>query len=201
VAELRTTWTELLSELDARAPGTRAAIRPPRLDGAAAIERSLGIELTDEVRTWFGLHDGTGWSFAGGLLIPGQFLLGVEDVIKITTRWRNICAELRMAPGLTELTSKDPTVAGNMAGTWLPDYLGISDDTCGGNNFVDLRGGPLRGCVRFYMDEQAEEFEDVVAESLADLVQRVLTSVRTGAPCGGYGVPAFRDGILEWVDG
>lgn len=201
MTELRSLWSDLLTELDVRAPVTREAIRPPRAGGAAAIQESLGIELTEEVQTWFALHDGAGWDFGTGSVMPGEFLMGVEDVIKTTTMWRDICAEFGMEPGGTDLTSGDPDVAGNLAGTWMPAYLAITDDTCGGNSFVDLRNGPLRGCVRAYMDEMADNFQGRIAESLTDLLQRILTSIRTGAPCGpGNQVPAFRDGVLEWAE-
>jgi cell wall assembly regulator SMI1 len=187
-----------MNELDDRAPRTRAAIRPATSNPAAAIEAGLGLVVTGEVRAWFELHDGSGWSFDGGLFLPDNFILGVDDAIRITSQLREVSAG-DPAPGESMVTSGDPQIAGNIAGTWLPGYLAIGDDTCGGNVFVDLREGPRQGCVRYHTDEQGDEFEEI-ATSLARLLEQIVLSLRTGAPCQpGDSVPIAQGGVLEWV--
>ncbi|MDP9394255.1 MAG: SMI1/KNR4 family protein [Actinomycetota bacterium] len=66
--------------------------------------------------------------------------------------------------------------AGTVAGTWLDSYVYIGLAGMGGGVFVDLRPGPLRGCVRFWDKVEADDDGDdggVVASSFTDLLHRV----------------------------
>jgi hypothetical protein len=68
-------WLRLIDALASRAPGTRAALRPPA-PADPAMAGQLDIELSGEVSEWFGLHAGA-TPFFDGRLLPFNTLLSL----------------------------------------------------------------------------------------------------------------------------
>jgi cell wall assembly regulator SMI1 len=196
VSGLSEAWQKLLAELDLRAPVARACIRPGSREGAVLVERELGISLPEEVREWFTLHDGTGMTF-DAMLLPGHLVLSpreaVDDTRMIHEIWSEFDDSADSGPG---------DQAGDVARTWLPEFVMVGSDGCGGGIFVDTRPGPAQGCVRQWDKVEADDDygEGPVAASLVDLIRGTTTSLREGTPVL-HGITAvLADGHLEWSD-
>jgi cell wall assembly regulator SMI1 len=200
VGELTAAWLEYMDLLAQVAPTTHAAIQPP----ARATDRlpsELGVDLNDELREWFGLHDGAGYEWSGQVL-PMNFLIGVAEAIELTAMTREIWSEFDDDRELAAAAEEAP--AGTVARTWLPQYVYIGNDSMGGGFFVDLRSGPLQGCVRNWDKTEADDNfgEGPVTTDLASLIKAVHGSLRAGERAEGLPYRAVvEDGQLSWAGG
>ena len=199
VSALTSAWRDYLELLAEVAPLTFAAVRPaaPMTD---RLPSELGVEPTDELNEWFGLHDGAGYA-SNGKVLPINFLVSLDEAIDLTTMTREIYSEFEDGRG--HAAEAERSVAGAVARTWLRRYVYIGNDTMGGGLFVDIRSGPRQGCVRKWDDTEADDDygRGPIAASLADLVTNVAASVRTGTPITQMPYRAIiQDGQLDWTD-
>jgi len=190
--QLISAWSQFRAALSANAPVSDGCIAAP--SGDAAITRELSLIQDEVVQTWFSLHDGAGFNFDGGMILPGNFALSQQRAIEETRMIQEIWAESE--PGQTENTSGDPHIAGKAVGTWLPEYVLIGTDTTGGGYFLDLRPGPLHGCIKTW-DKVNSDTGAVEAPSLAALITALAHSVATGDSFK-YWKPTMTNGWLEW---
>ncbi len=184
---LEDAWQRLMDELAAAAPRTRSAVRPPtRTDGA----QRLPVSLSAELRNWFELHDGCDpWD--DGQILPFNVPLDVTRAVDTTLMIRRIWQTAVAADA--HLTQRE---AGEVERTWLDQYVAIAEDRMGGCLFVDLREGPPRGFVRWWDKVDADD-ADVLAPGLADLLNTITHSLRTGESISGW-APEVVDGALDW---
>jgi hypothetical protein len=197
MSELTEAWRELLDELAVRAPASWATILPPA-DDPEVLSRALDVSLSGEVHEWFSLHGGSRRVLEAGRLLPFCFMMSVHESIEHTVAGRELSADEE--PGQTEATSGDPTVAGTSVGTWMHDYVWIGTDAMGGGLYLDLREGPLYGCVREWDKVDADE-ADVIAESLTALVSSQLVSLRSGTPvaASAWIMSTDGEGAIDWL--
>jgi cell wall assembly regulator SMI1 len=186
-------WSAFRAALSACAPVSLEFVVAPA-DDQFALRRELGLAYPEVAQTWFSLHDGAGFDFRGGMILPGNLALSQQRAIEDTKMSRAIWADID--PGQTEDTSGHLHIAGEVVGTWLPDYLMVGTDGCGGGYFLDLRPGPLHGCVRSW-DNVDSDRSELVAPNLAALIESLAASLATGANFT-YWKPAFADGWLDW---
>lgn len=86
-------WNELLDELARSAPRTRAAIRPPASPGSISdAEQRLGLQFSDELRAWFGLHGGCD-PWPGAKVLPFNAVLDATRAADQTLMIREIWAD------------------------------------------------------------------------------------------------------------
>jgi cell wall assembly regulator SMI1 len=188
VEKLEVAWLALLDELQARAPVTRAAIRPPR-ESASDDEARLPVPLNAELQSWFRLHDGCEPGIQGEILpfnTPVDLPTAVEDTLFRREIWQAI----------PDVKPDPRQQAGEIAGTWLDGYVAISRDGMGGGIFADLRPGLLHGCVRWWDKVEVDDF-DVLAPSVAALLADVTDGLSTGRQVGGW-TPHSIDGVIGW---
>ena len=199
MSEISQAWAELMSELDSRAPASRADIRPGNSGGADLVERELGISLSGELREWFSLHDASGLRF-DTVLLPEAVIMSPREAADDSRMIRDIWAENDAEwDGGQERDTENS--AGQVAHTWLPEYVMVGSDGCGGGLFVDTRSGPQQGCVRWWDKTEADDDygDGPIASSLSQLLRAVLASVRSGRPVV-HGLAArIRDERLEWA--
>jgi cell wall assembly regulator SMI1 len=196
MSALSEAWSELLAEVAVRAPHSYELVRPGDADGPAEIERDLAVVLSSEVREWFALHSGVGRSW-GGELLPGRLIMSPAEAVRTSRMIYEIWSEFSETADFAE---QNPGVAGDVAYTWLREYVMVGDDMCGGGLFVDTRSGPLQGCVRQWDKTEADDDygNGPVARSLAALLESALASVREGSPTV-YGLVAeMTDGKISW---
>jgi cell wall assembly regulator SMI1 len=186
-------WARLLTELAERAPATRAALRGAA-DHDPEVADSLGIELPAEIREWFTLHGGA-QPFGHGQVLPFNTVLSLPAAVDSVLRTRRIW----WSAELVDHVACDRQPAGTVAGTWLASYLYIGQDGMGGGLFVDLRGGPLHGCVRFW-DKTDADHRQIAAASITDLLDAVHGAITSGGGNVAGWTPVVDDGHLDWDD-
>jgi cell wall assembly regulator SMI1 len=158
-------WHRIEDWLSRFAPRFHAELNP--LATAAEIDTvatALGVALPADLRVWWGLSNGVrhGIGLPSASLIPD--FSSPYPVSMALERWR-MHLEVQQdfyPPGMRE--EMERFVAGQNgqpAGTllpqlyWLPRWLPIAGDGGGGGLFMDLREGPLHGClVEFSREHQ-----------------------------------------------
>jgi len=153
MSSVEVAWLRLIDALASRAPGTRAALRPPAPADPAVAGR-LDIELNGEVSEWFGLHAGA-TPFFDGQLLPFNTVLSLPDAVEATRLSRSIWWRHEHV----DRAAAERQPAGTTAHTWPASYVYIGQDGTGGGIFVDQRPGPLHGCVRFWDKVEADNGE------------------------------------------
>jgi cell wall assembly regulator SMI1 len=184
-------WQGLLDVLAERAPGTRAALREPVPHGGA-VAAALGLELPPLLREWFALHDGAE-PFFGGQVLPFNSVLGLSVAVDSVLLTRRIWG----SEEFVDRAAADRDPAGTVAGTWLASYVYIGQDGMGGGLFVDLRPGPLQGCVRFWDKVEADD-RPTVAVGITELLLAVQAAIVAGGGDIGGWSPCVVDGLIEW---
>lgn len=163
--EVERAWHRIEDWLSRFAPRFRAELNPPAT--AAEIDTvatALGVALPADLRIWWGLSNGVrhGIGLPSASLVP-DFSSPYPTSIALE-RWRMHLEVQQKSypPGPREEMAR--FVAGQNtqpAGTlqpqlyWLPRWLPIAGDGGGGGVFIDLREGPLHGClVEFSREHQ-----------------------------------------------
>jgi cell wall assembly regulator SMI1 len=155
--EVERAWHRIEDWLSRFAPRFRAELNPPATAAEIdAVATALGVALPADLRIWWGLSNGVrqGIGLPSASLIP-DFSSPYPTCIALK-RWR-MHLEVQQEsypPGPREEMAR--FVAGQNtqpAGTlqpqlyWLPRWLPIAGDGGGGGVFIDLREGPLHGCL------------------------------------------------------
>lgn len=178
-----------ISRIDAwlhqHAPRARAVLRPPASEpDLAAAQEAVGRPLPPDLRAWWLYADGAqfGLNADGGSLIPPGFVpYSIAEALKSRRVWMDVARQVarQIAPVRqwdAFISSENNRPAGGRCETWLPAWLPVATNQGGGNLFVDLRGGPMYGCVMaFYRDTGAlaePEWADMAA-MLYDIADRL----------------------------
>jgi cell wall assembly regulator SMI1 len=172
VAPVEESWQRIVDWLGGSAPATAAALSssapsPPDL---AEVERAIGRELPPDLAGW--------WRIAGDAsgaerLIPVEHTpLSVADALE-ARRYR-LDLHLRRGESIVDGEAGEPSRGFQSA------FLPIAGNGHGRFLFVDLRGGPLHGCVAEWDD--GATFVDViwwpsVAEMLGDIADALVHGV------------------------
>lgn len=97
--------------------------------------------MPDDLRAWWRCANGLSWLNRKDSLWPPSFHpLPVHEAISTRQSWLSVHGE-------EGDEGENGVEAGTESWSWLPQYLPIATDACGVTLFVDLRPGPLRGCV------------------------------------------------------
>jgi cell wall assembly regulator SMI1 len=156
VAALREAWGSVEQWLATHAPRTPAAVARP--GDAAGVERAIGGTLPADVVEWYCL--------AGGLLYDVVHLAGhlipqwhdPHTISEATDTWRmrqQVLLDETPAQDTGQLKRFFADVGNRPAGTpgpeddipiWIPAWFPFAGDG-GGGLLIDLRHGPLHGCV------------------------------------------------------
>lgn len=196
-------WTEYMAVLRERAPVTAAAIRPPRTAGERESAERATTPWTDELREFYGLHDGqhetSGEEYVPvGSVLPGFTLYSLDRVVD---RHR---FSLEGPHSIDDLGDDWPAVvraqeAGETAEMFVPAYVPFAEDGAGGPLYVDTRLGARQGCVRMFTYEGADEGGPWF-DSLTEFIAALCRSVETGSAIYDELTPSFEDGALQWRD-
>ncbi|MFI5843748.1 SMI1/KNR4 family protein [Catenuloplanes sp. NPDC051500] len=195
-------WSELTSWLAANAPRLHEQVRPPG-DPArlASAEERLGLALNRELVEWWQLHDGV----AAGYLLPNYELFGVEDMLRSREIERDV--DLEEEVNAMAFRNLYPVAAeGDVPGRYFPsEYVPIGGDGAGNCLVMDCRPGPEYGFLRDHDHEHRGVISAPYYTSLADLLTRLVTALRTGQPMAvgnsdrTYPATAVvEDGWLSW---
>jgi hypothetical protein len=192
MSSVEVAWLRLIGALASRAPGTRAALRPPAPADPAVAGR-LDIELNGEVSEWFGLHAGAA-PFFDGQLLPFNTVLSLPDAVEATRLSRSIWWRHEHV----DRAAAERQPAGTTAHTWLASYVYIGQDGAGGGIFVDQRPRPLHGCVRSWDKVEADNGRPVAA-SITDLLTAIRTAVTTDDTDVAGWTALIDNDVIDWT--
>ncbi|MFC9973118.1 SMI1/KNR4 family protein [Spirillospora sp. NPDC127200] len=200
-------WDRITAWLARHAPRAAARIGPPA--GRAEIARAgaeVGVEPPPDLVAW--------WRRANGIAGPGQgppfdllprhFPYTVEQALHSREIWLKVWRDDANERGWwaeRDMAALQAAPAGTEAGMWLPGWLPIANSGGGQDLFVDLRPGPLHGCVREFdrVEADGKVLWGGVAAMLADLAQALESGSMTVGPYE-VGVVVADDGALYWED-
>ncbi len=184
-------WTKIVLWLGRHAPVTAAALRqpdpPPDL---GRLETRFGVCLPPELREWWSCCGGTEDDVLADVLPPFYTPYGAQRSWDVWSSLRNAW------DGQWERPACD-YYAGSPGSSFHPAWIPIAGDGFSDELVVDLRPGPLHGCVVEWEQEAARVTTPEwagVSSMLAD-VHRALTE---GAPAGHSHPTVTEDGRLDW---
>jgi cell wall assembly regulator SMI1 len=198
-------WDRILAWLNEHAPISAGRIGPPaEPEEISAAEEAAGVELPADLVAWWRRANGTTTRFSTEMvdLLPGYWPSTIEHALNDREiLWKVWHDDMLDRGWLTEdhfaRAHADP--AGAHAGSWLSTWLPIMSSGGGQYLFVDLRSGPLHGCVREFdkVYTDGKPLWTSVAVMLADIAHALETnSVLKGGWPGRVHVE--EDGRLGW---
>lgn len=196
VERVRRSWDEVLGWCRVNAPATAAVIRGPADEGALTdAQAELGLRLPQELLAWLRLSNGVEPSHEG-LLIPASYApLGVHQIVE---DWKRLTSYSVAAEEVLAATAQP---AGSDCCWFLPAWIPLAADFCGGYLFVDLRSGPRHGCIGDY-DKVEGFFAPPVWDSIGDMLDSVASALSAHPGDTDHDtIPIVEEGRLTWVDG
>lgn len=184
-------WSQIAHWLGRHAPVTAAALRPPvRKPDFVELEGEFSVELPDELRALWICCGGTEGDVLADVLPPFYTPYGAHQALSAWRDHRKTWTAQWDRPACDYY-------AGSPGSSFHPSWIPIAGDGFADELVVDLRPGPLRGCVLEWEQEHAQvlrpEWQGITA-MLAD-VHRALTD---GAPAGHSYPTVTEDGRLDW---
>lgn len=190
-------WSEYMTLLRDRFPATAQSVLPPRSEVERREQERATTPWSEELREFFTLHGGQHVPIGRyvGTLLPDYLLLTFEEIAD-----RHEFQLANPFP-IDDLGDEWPSEvatqeAGETSHMFLPAYVPIAEDGAGGFCYVDTRSGPLKGCVRFFGNDTADEGGPAY-ESLADYLDAARLSVEAGTKFDGV-IPRLKEGALIW---
>jgi cell wall assembly regulator SMI1 len=194
-------WARIRAWLGEHAPAVLELVNPPASEpDLFGVAEEIGAALPEELLDWWRIADG----FSGHVgLIPSFFTpYSVEQALQIRQIMLEVwCDEatrvMPLPPGAQEYVDEQLAAP---AGTpcpdvWLPVWLPIAGSGGGQDLFVDLRPGPLHGCVTRF-----DKVETAQTEPLWPGVGAMLASIADAFEQGSTTVGGFLT-TVEAVDG
>lgn len=182
-------WSEIVLWCEAHAPVTAAALRPPDpVPDLAAIESELDVELPAELREWWLCCEGP--DALVDVLPPFYTPYGASGGVRAWYDQRKLWMAQWDRPA-------GDYYAGSSGSSFHPVWIPIAGDGFSDELVVDLRPGPLWGCILEWEQEAAQVLRPEWSGILAMLrdVHRALTE---GASAGYSHPTVTEDGRLDW---
>ena len=174
MAPVEESWTRIVGWLEGSAPATAAQIGAPAAgDAILDVARVAGRPLPDDLVRW--------WLQCGGFardsmdpLIPSLHVpLTVPDALEVRRYWLDL--HLRQGESIVD------GVAGEPSRGFQSAFVPISTDCCGQFLFVDLREGPLYGCVAEWSSKHS--FDDAIHwPSVTEMLSDIADALTHGVP-------------------
>jgi cell wall assembly regulator SMI1 len=202
--DLRTVWREMLSWLEEHAPASAALVNTPGAAPAeiASAEAGTGLEWTDELRTWFTLQGGTSPASTYELL-DGYEIVDLATSLTVRAMALEVQARVDQERDQDELDDEGQEPAEAGTGCWGFDsaFVVIGDSHTLSLLVVDLRPGPLRGCVLEHQWEDGGATRpDLGWPCIAAKLWDLLCAAREGRAARDGAVPVITpDGRLDWT--
>jgi cell wall assembly regulator SMI1 len=174
------------SWLEAHAPGTAGAARPPASDaGIAAAEGELGAILPAPIRQLYRWHDGGPDNPAEALWLRHDFgFLPIEAAREIRQMRREIAEE-----------EFDPEEADDF---WSPHWFPIGTSWTGDHLVVDCSTSSAQGRLTIANNEGPSGL-DPVWPNLDSLLDELVSALENGSPLSGH-LPVTSNGWLLWEE-
>jgi cell wall assembly regulator SMI1 len=192
-------WSRIVAWLAINAPTTAACVNPPATNmSIAAAQREFRQSLPADLVQWWHRADGVQVLMGQGSLLPPFFLpCSVEHALR---DWRMLL-EAYSDPSLGGAVAREAgqmRPAGSSGLQFLPTFVPIAFDGGGGHLILDLRSGPLHGCVTAFHAELGTQ--DPLWGGIAEMLDDVADAIEYGTPtAGGHHAATRDDGTLDWI--
>ncbi|MBB4911715.1 SMI1/KNR4 family protein [Actinophytocola algeriensis] len=154
----------------------------------------LNRPLPSDLVAWWRMSCGV-TNHVGGILIPPNYVpYDIDRVIdtreSLLETWVEGVSEHDIAALVDE-------PAGTPVSGWLPVWLPVAGDGGGGDLFVDVRSGPLSGCVMRWDKVEAAEFEPLWP-SISVMLSDIADALEHGVEIDGVRAVVVEDQMLDW---
>ena len=173
MAPVEDSWTRIVDWLTRSAPASAAQfVAPPTADEVGQAAKIIGRELPDDLVRWW-LVAGFSPDSADPLLPWLHVPLTIPDALEARRFWLDL--HVRMGEAIVAGEAGEPSHAFQSA------FMPIAADRSGQYLFVDLRDGPLRGCVAQWDHERS--FNDAIRwPSVTDMLSDIADALAHGVP-------------------
>ncbi|MBB5155035.1 SMI1/KNR4 family protein [Saccharopolyspora phatthalungensis] len=183
-------WTKIVLWLTAHAPVTASALRPPVPPDFAELEAELAVELPGELRELWTCCGGTDADVLADVLPPFYTPYSAAEALR---SWRDHRKRWTMQ---WDRPACD-YYAGSPGSSFHPAWIPIAGDGFADELVVDLRPGPLNGCVLEWEQESAQVFRPEW-RCVTSMLVEVHRSLAEGVPTGHSFPTITEDGRLDW---
>jgi cell wall assembly regulator SMI1 len=190
-------WRNVVAWCRENAPVTAETLRGPASEEVlAAAQAEMGYDWPPDLLAYLRAGDGARRTIHADVIL-GFIPMGVDQIMSDWRLMRDVINGGEwLEPG--EVEASEAGEAGTYCGVWCRTFIPVGDYTTGDFLFIDLRSGPLHGCIREWEDGAAYPREpewDSVASMLADIDEGLHTGRRdnrTGK------MPTVEEGALKW---
>ncbi|MCP2343182.1 SMI1/KNR4 family protein [Actinomadura rupiterrae] len=198
-------WDRIVAWLARHAPRSAELLGgPASAADLAEAQEAVGAELPGDLVHWWRRADGTTRPGRGRdlYLIPRFYPCSIQHALRSRRIWWQVWHDDTIERGWLaeeDFVGAQAGPAGSKAGMWLPGFLPIAGGVGGETLFVDLRTGPLHGCVREF-DKVSTDLEPRWA-GIADMLAEVADALENDTPLDGLRPHVPQDGVLYWDRG
>jgi cell wall assembly regulator SMI1 len=196
VERVRRAWAGVLAWCEVNAPVTAAVVRGPAGEGALTeAQAAMGLSWPEELVAWLRMSDGAGCSL-DALVLPTAFV--PSGVKQIVDDWNLLTSYPIPAE---EVLAAATQPAGTDCLGFLPCWIPIAANFCGGYLFVDLRSGPRHGSIGEWHTDGGSDLGPIW-DDIAHMLETVVSALRAGH-AGDWDPdikPTVDNGRLTWLD-
>lgn len=202
MTDVDTSWLGIVEWCQETAPRTAASmVLPVEEPILAQAQRETAMEWPEPLLAWLRLRDGGPICDPEGRVLPGYDPLSAAAIVE---EWRGFTRLMGEMGDEQDQREDGAELAGTQPVTYFPPLaLPIAADGNGCYLLLDLRTGPLRGCV-MELDHD-EGIRGPLWSGIEDMLSAVLDSLRNGRPIRfpevrfkpSY-VPLVEQGVLRW---
>ncbi|SFD62368.1 Cell wall assembly regulator SMI1 [Actinopolyspora alba] len=184
-------WTKITLWLAEYAPTTaselKQALPPPDM---AAFESEFELTLPQQLKEWWSCCGGTESGSLTDVLPPFYTPYGASGAWRVWCEFRETWAAKWHRPACDYY-------AGSAGSSFHPAWIPIAGDGFADELVVDLRPGPLRGCVLEWEQEMSRVGPPLWAD-LASMLADVHRALTEGGSAGYSRPTVTEDGRLDW---
>ena len=194
-------WAVITAWLGEHCPQSLSSFQGPATEEEIrAVEATVGRPIPADQRAWWRLSNGTG-RMSNHLVSVIPLVYSPASTGFVLARHEGLVGLNRHNPDAAPVPQWNAEPAGSPfvgIGVWLPPWVPIAHSGGGDYLFVDLRPGPLYGCVGERHKVQ-DGFDGPIWPSVTAMLSDVAHGMAHGSEVCGQQATAD-DGYLHWVD-
>ncbi|PRW63791.1 SMI1/KNR4 family protein [Actinopolyspora mortivallis] len=184
-------WTEITVWLAEHAPATAAGLRravpPPDLD---TLEEDFAVGLPSQLRQWWSCCGGADEDTLVEVFPPCYTPYGAAGAWRVWSGFRELWGDRWQRPACDYY-------AGSAGSSFHPAWIPIAGDGFSDELVIDLRPGPLRGCVLAW-EQETRRVGPPMWPDLATLLTDVHRALTEGTSAGYSRATVTAEGRLDW---
>ncbi len=184
-------WGRIVRWLSFYTPSTGSVLRTMAdREDVVILEQEIGVDLPDDLHEWWSVCGGTGNSAFAEIIPPFYTPHGPQGAMDSFRVQRKLWADTWDTPecGLD---------AGSTGSSYHPLWVPFAFDGLGDALVVDLRPGPLRGCVMEWDHERAEA-HGPEWRSITEMLEQIATALEERSKVRHCRPDTTTDGRIDW---